>query len=381
MKQKKITSHKPGERHDRPVVPETWFYPPLLTFISTHRLLYILLCLVMAAGLSVGLTACGDDEPLPDTPVVPTPEPEPEPEPEPTPGDTSRVRTLAIIADWREALAEGTIPAIYNLWIGAERHTADARNIYRYTDSLSAGPYALVAYNEPVGITITDSIASIDRTAAGLLTALPGYLFAADSTVAVAAGDTARVTLAMRRLVVPITLRLDFSEPARVAEANATLSGMTAAITLPDGLPVDSGTVALAIDTIAGGKGLVMRLATFGANPDGAQRLEVSVTLADGRTLTFRSDLTGRLEGLEPIALRNTLDTAKPDEPDEPDEPDNPDTPDPEPEPEPEPEPDPNPDPDPDVPVGNIDVEVGDWVEGDGNDITGEAKPINNENP
>ena len=141
-------------------------------------------------------------------------------------------------------------------------------------------------------------------------------------------------------------------------------------ITLPDGLPVDSGTVALAIDTIAGGKGLVMRLATFGANPDGAQRLEVSVTLADGRTLTFRSDLTGRLEGLEPIALRNTLDTAKPDEPDEPDEPeepdepDNPDTPDPEPEPEPEPEPDPDPDPDPDVPVGNIEVEVGDWVEG-----------------
>ena len=213
----------------------------------------------MAAGLSVGLTACGEDDPLPDMPVVPTPEPEPEPEPEPTPGDTSRVRTLAITADWREALDENTIPAAYSLWIGTERHTADARNIYRYTDSLSAGPYALVAYNEPEGITITDSIASIDRTAAGLLTALPGYLFAADSTVAVAAGDTARVTLAMRRLVVPITLRLDFSEPARVAEANATLSGMTAAITLPDGLPVDSGTVALAIDTIAGGKGLVMR--------------------------------------------------------------------------------------------------------------------------
>ena len=86
----------------------------------------------MAAGLSVGLTACGDDEPLRDTPVVPTPEPEPEPEPEPTPGDTSRVRTLAIIADWREALAEGTIPATYRLRIGEEWHTADARNIYRY---------------------------------------------------------------------------------------------------------------------------------------------------------------------------------------------------------------------------------------------------------
>ena len=61
--------------------------------------------------------------------------------------------------------------------------------------------------------------------------------------------------------------------------------------------------------------------------------------------------------------------------------PDNPDTPDPEPDPDPEPEPDPDPEPEPDVPVGNIDVEVGDWVEGDGNDITGEAKPINNENP
>ena len=52
--------------------------------------------------------ACGDDEPvLPDVP--PVDEPEPEPVPEPTAG------YLRIAADWSEALAETTIPTLYNI--------------------------------------------------------------------------------------------------------------------------------------------------------------------------------------------------------------------------------------------------------------------------
>ena len=180
--------------------------------------------------------ACGDDdEPLPDVPVRPTPEPEPTPEP--APADTTTLRCLAIRADWSEALAEATIPGTYRLRIGEESLTADARILYMYSDSIAEGPYALLAYNKPEGITLgADSVATIDRTEDGQLTALPGYLFAADTTVTVATGDTADVTLAMRRLVHPITLTLRFSKPAKVARMEATLSGLITAIRLPDGV-------------------------------------------------------------------------------------------------------------------------------------------------
>ena len=82
-----------------------------------------------------------------------------------------------------------------------------------YEDSTTTEPYSILAYNQPEGITITDSIATINETEDGLLTALPEYLFATDTTVEVAAGDTALVPLPMRRLLSPITLTLHFTEP------------------------------------------------------------------------------------------------------------------------------------------------------------------------
>ena len=216
-----------------------------------------------------------------------------------------------------------------------------------YSDSTATEPYTLTAYNQPEGITIADSIATIHETEEGLLTALPEYLFATDTTVEVAAGDTALVPLPMHRLLMPITLTLNFTEPTEVTKAEATLSGLVSAIHLPDGTPigdnslrsVDSGTASLYIEELPDNEGIVMYLRTFGTVPELHQMLKVSVTLADGRVLTFESDLTGKLndfEHLAPIELENTLDTAKPEEP--------------EPEPEPEPIPEPEPDPEPEWP-------------------------------
>ena len=253
-----------------------------------------------------------------------------------------------------------------------------------YSDSTATEPYTLTAYNQPKGITITDSIATINETDDGLLTALPEYLFATDTTVEVAAGDTALVPLPMHRLLMPITLTLNFTEPKEVTKAEATLSGLVSAIHLPDGVPVgdnslrsaDGGTASLHIETLPGNEGIVMYLRTFGIVPELHQMLKVSVTLADGRVLTFESDLTGKLndfEHLAPIELENTLDTAKPEEPEPEPEPE----PTPEPEPEPDPEPEwppyypewppyrPDPDPEPQEPV-DVSSQIKDWdTEGD----------------
>ena len=99
----------------------------------------------------------------------------------------------------------------------------------------------MVACNEPKGITITpDSIATIQTVEDTLLAALPDYLFAADTTATVEAGDTLTVPLRMRRLVMPITLTLNFSEPAEVADVHSTLSGLISSIHLPDGTPVET---------------------------------------------------------------------------------------------------------------------------------------------
>lgn len=333
--------------------------PPRLTFgniVGRSRLWIGGILLGTALCLA---PACGDDdEPLPDVPVRPTPEPEPTPEP--APADTTTLRCLAIRADWSEALAEATIPGTYRLRIGEESLTADARILYMYSDSIAEGPYALLAYNKPEGITLgADSVATIDRTEDGQLTALPGYLFAADTTVTVATGDTADVTLAMRRLVYPITLTLRFSKPAKVARMEATLSGLITAIRLPDGEPVevtplraaDDDLTAMVCDTLAGGEGIRLRSRSFGIVRDERQWLEASIALSDGRTLALRVDLSEALADfahLAPVSLENTIDIPEP-EP----------TPDPDPEPTPEPEPEPE-------EVIDISSTITDWLPGGG---------------
>ena len=303
-----------------------------------------------------GLVACGDDEPvLPDVP--PVDEPEPEPVPEPTAG------YLRIAADWSEALAETTIPTLYNIGIGGKTFEASASAPYLYPDSLSADDYPLFAYNLPQGITLSDGVASVDTTAGGLLVS-PDYLFAADTTVRVVAGDTVDFALRMHRLVVPLVFTLNFSEKAEVEGATATLSGVLPSVQLSGenaGLWEAEGVATVALysfEALAGDKGIRLLFRVLGFDADKQQHLSVRIALADGRKLTYTSDLTDFLADfahLEPVSLQAEIDTKKPK---------------PDPEPEPEPDPDPwFPEDDPDVavePGGTIE----DWTEVDGGDVS-----------
>ena len=294
---------------------------------------------------------------------------------------------MHIVADWSDALSEADIPTTYHVFIGDTAIKADALYNIMYTDSTSAEPYEIIAYNEPNDVVISGNDAVISMDEDGLLAALPGYLFAGDTTVSVEAGDTALVSLQMRRLLSPITLTLNFSDTAKVADVEATLTGLISSIHLPDGTPTGDNTLRstsgstarMAYEALPEDKGIRLLLRTFGIVREAQQLLKVTITLADGRVLTFESDLTGLLDDfahLAPIALENKLDTAKPEPEPEP-EPEPTPEPEPEPTPEPEPEPEdppyrpPHPEPDPDVSAdasGTID----DWTVVEGNPV--EAK-------
>ena len=352
-------------------------FTPRLTFHNT--IFYIFLI-----GVTLLFPTACEDEPIPE----PTPTPQPEPEPEPTPTDTVKTKCLHIVADWSDALSEADIPTTYHVFIGDTVIKADALYNIMYTDSTSAEPYEIIAYNEPNDVVISGNDAVISMDEDGLLAALPGDLFAGDTTVSVEAGDTAIVSLQMRRLLSPITLTLNFTDTAKVADVEATLTGLIASIHLPDGTPTGDNalrstggsTARMAYKALPEDKGIRLLLRTFGIVKEASQILKVTITLADGRVLTFESDLTGLLDDfahLAPIALENKLDTAKPEEPEPEPEPEPTPEPEPEPTPEPEPEPEdppyrpPHPEPDPDVSAdasGTID----DWTVVEGNPV--EAK-------
>ena len=373
-----------GRRHGFSCI---YTFPHYLLSILMNKKKPILLVWAVAIVCLGGFTACGDDEPLPPDPTPVVPEPEPEPDPEPVPADTVRARTLRIVPDWSDALAEEHLPSCYNLAIGDTTLTiADIHTPILYRDSVQTVPYRLVAYNEPKGIIISpDSIATIQTVEDTLLAALPDYLFAADTTVTVEAGDTLTVPLRMRRLVMPITLTLNFTEPAEVADVRGTLSGLISSIHLPDGTPVEAeaGTrseadaiiakALMAYETLPDNKGIRLLVRTFGINREEKQQLDAVITLADGRVLELHVDMTEALrksEHLEAIALENSIDTAKPE-------------PEPEPEPDPEPEPEPEPDPEPEDPPrpphrpdpDPIDVSstISGWKPGNGSGGSGDA--------
>ena len=92
----------------------------------------------------------------------------------------------------------------------------------------------------------------------------------------------------------------------------------------------------MAYEILPDNDGIRLLVRTFGIDREERQQLDVIITLADSRVLTLHVDMTEALRDfghLEPIALENSIDTAKPD-----------------PEPEPDPEPTPEPDPEPEDP-------------------------------
>ena len=229
---------------------------------------------------------------------------------------------VVVTTDWTDALAEVTVPDTYFLSMdgGETKEVQAVTNCY--PDLLLPGKHTLLAYNEPQGMKVSGTTATVNSLKDGTLEPLPEDLFSAVKELDVAQDDTLHVTMPMVRRLCPIVLNLSLEgdNTEHIASITATLGGMAASVDLQTGVTGnENATVTLDIKQQAGSKKraysegrLEMRCRVVGVNPQQRQLLTVSVTMADGYVQTIVSDLTDYLKDLnaemDPIELTGTVE-------------------------------------------------------------------------
>lgn len=228
---------------------------------------------------------------------------------------------VVITTEWTEALDESTVPDVYNLRMDGGETVAVQGETNTYPELLEPGRHALSVYNEPQGMTVDGTTATVNRLQDGTLEPLPDYLFSAAKEFDVQADDTLHVTVQMERRLCPIVLNLalEGENTGDIAWIDATLEGIAASVDLQTGTTgSENATVTLDVRQATGktrayteGK-LEMRCRVVGINPQERQLLTVTVTMADGYVQVITSDLTDRLKDLnaemKPIELTGTVE-------------------------------------------------------------------------
>lgn len=227
---------------------------------------------------------------------------------------------VVITTDWMDALSETDIPTTYNLRMDETIKQAEGK-VYSYSDLLTPGRHSLLVYNEPQGMTINGTTATVDLREDGTLKPLPEYLFSAKKELDVVQDDTLHVTVSMIRRLCPIVLNLSLTgENAKeIARIDATLSGIISSIDLQNNVTGNENlTVTLDLQQVADkaygyatGK-LKMGCRVVGVNSNEHQLLTVTVTMKDSYKSTIVSDLTDYLKNLnadmKPIELTQTVE-------------------------------------------------------------------------
>lgn len=228
---------------------------------------------------------------------------------------------VVITTDWTEALAESTIPAGYCLCMDNGKVERTEEQTCCYPALLTPGEHTLFLYNEPVGVTISETTATVNLREDGTLEPLPEYLFSATRKLDVVQDDTLRITVPMVRRLCPIVLNLSLTgeNTAEIAGIDATLSGISRSVDLQSGV-IGGENLTVTLDVrqaednkraYTAGK-LEMKCRVVGINPQERQLLTVTVSMADGYINTIVSDLTEYLKDLnaemKPIELTGTVE-------------------------------------------------------------------------
>lgn len=228
---------------------------------------------------------------------------------------------VVITTDWADALAEATVPDAYFLSMddGKAKEVRGTTNCY--PDLLAPSRHTLLVYNEPQGMTVSGTTATIGKLGDGTLTPLPDYLFSAMKELDVAQDDTLRVTVPMVRRLCPIVLNLSLEgeNTEEIASITATLDGIAASVDLQTGaVGSENATVTLDVRQAEAkmrayteGK-LEMKCRVVGINPQERQQLTIKVTMEDGYESITTSDLTEYLKDLnadmEPIRMEGSIE-------------------------------------------------------------------------
>lgn len=229
---------------------------------------------------------------------------------------------VVVTTDWTDALAEATVPDTYFLSMdgGETKEVQAVTNCY--PDLLLPGKHTLLVYNEPQGMKVSGTAATVNSLKDGTLEPLPEYLFSAVKEVDVVQDDTLRVTVPMVRRLCPIVLNLTLEgeNTGDIASITATLGGMAASVDLQTGVTGnENATVTLDIKQQAETKALAytegrleMKCRVVGVNPAERQLLTVTVTMTDAYVQTIVSDLTDWLKDLnadmDPVELIGTVE-------------------------------------------------------------------------
>lgn len=229
---------------------------------------------------------------------------------------------IQITTDWTDALSPGTIPHDYFLCMdgGAAKHVDAA--VCCYPDLLAPGKHTLLIHNEPQGITISGTRATVNTLEDGTLEPLPEYLFSAVKELDVVADDTLRVTVPMERHICPIVLDVNLhgDNTENIAQIDATLSGIVSSVDMQSGiigsenLSVDMDIRQVEEKTRTYTEGVLeLKCRVVGVNPAERQLLTMTITMKDDTVFIIESDLTENLKdlntGMDPIELEGTVDT------------------------------------------------------------------------
>lgn len=229
---------------------------------------------------------------------------------------------VKVTTDWTDALAPGTIPHDYCLCMdgGAAKHVDE--KVCCYPDLLEPGRHTLLIHNEPQGITISGTKATVNLLEDGTLEPLPEYLFSAVKELDVVADDTLRVTVPMERHICPIVLDVNLrgDNTENIARIDATLSGIVSSVDMQSGIigsenfsvDMDIRQVEEKVRTYTEGV-LELKCRVLGVNPAERQLITMTITMKDGSVFIIESDLTDNLKDLnteqDPIELEGTVDT------------------------------------------------------------------------
>ena len=190
---------------------------------------------------------------------------------------------------------------------------------YTVSDPLPPGEYTVLAYNTPQGFTVTDGIASVERTDGtaraftDFINPLPDYLYSGTERITIVADDTLHMDLDVVQRVRDLHIELTVTEgdPDRITSVTGTLSGVAEAYDLWNETLYGEAVSTRPAFTRNGDKvSADLRLLGVMGN---AQTLDILLTFSNGDTQSIESDLTEVLAGFNdstaPFTLTGNLRT------------------------------------------------------------------------
>lgn len=230
---------------------------------------------------------------------------------------------VLVTTDWSEALSETDIPQKYSLCIDNGDTYHSEKQTFCYPELLSPGKYELLVYNEPDGITLDGTTASVDGYTDGMLVAFPEYLFYSTQELEVVKDDTLLVTVPMKRYLIPVLMNisLDGENADKVVSVEATLGGVSGYVNLKTSeIGNEPKTVKLDVKLIEptdgsnDGRKIELSCRILGICTGQKQILTVKLTNDDGYESIITSDVSDSLENIDTdgsVEMDGSVETAQ----------------------------------------------------------------------